>query len=181
MIMRWLALGALLLFGTAAQARGDDSVECRSRNYQYTECEADFRRPQLVQQLSDSDCTEGDSWGYNRRRGAIWVSKGCGGLFADGDERYGRRDRDRDDDDRSDRRRDRDDDDDRSDRRRGRGRETIECRSSGYAFTRCDVEWSEARLIEQLSDSECIEGRTWGVDRHGLWVDKGCGGRFSGR
>jgi len=168
MLLRWLALIALIFCGAAqAHDRDDDSIECRSRNYQHTECAADFRHPELVQQLSDSDCTEGDSWGYDRRHGAIWVSKGCAGVFADRSERYGHRERDRDDDDRD-------------DRRRGRRSEVIECRSTGYQFVRCEVDWREARLIEQLSDSNCVEGRSWGLDDDGLWVDKGCAGRFSG-
>jgi len=168
MPLRWLALIALLFCGAAqAYDRDDDSIECRSRNYQYTECAADFRHPALVQQLSDSACTEGDSWGYNRRHGAIWVNNGCAGVFADRGERYSHRERERDDDDRD-------------DRRHGRRNEVIECRSTGYQFIRCEVDWREARLIEQLSDSNCVEGRSWGLDDDGLWVDKGCAGRFAG-
>lgn len=34
------------------------------------------------------------------------------------------------------------------------------------------------RLIRQLSNSACIEGQTWGSDRRGLWVDRGCRGEF---
>jgi hypothetical protein len=56
--------------------------------------------------------------------------------------------------------------------------DTIECASRDYQFTRCDVPWRDARLLRQTSDSHCIEGRTYGIDRHGLWVDKGCAGVF---
>jgi len=32
----------------------------------------------------------------------------------------------------------------------------------------------EVRMQEQISGSPCIEGQTWGVDRQGLWVERGC-------
>lgn len=59
----------------------------------------------------------------------------------------------------------------------------VECSSKDYRFTRCGVNWRNADLIRQTSQSQCIEGRTWGIDRQGLWVDRGCGGVFveSGR
>jgi hypothetical protein len=35
------------------------------------------------------------------------------------------------------------------------------------------------QLLRTLSDSACIEGRTWGWDRNGVWVDRGCRAEFS--
>jgi len=32
----------------------------------------------------------------------------------------------------------------------------------------------QVRLDRQISGSPCVEGRTWGVDRQGLWVEQGC-------
>jgi hypothetical protein len=32
----------------------------------------------------------------------------------------------------------------------------------------------QVRFERQISGSPCIEGRTWGVDREGLWVAQGC-------
>lgn len=60
----------------------------------------------------------------------------------------------------------------------GRG-EQVECSSRDYRFTRCSVDWRDARLLRQTSSSQCIRGRTWGVDRSGLWVDNGCAGVFA--
>lgn len=34
------------------------------------------------------------------------------------------------------------------------------------------------RLVEQTSDTRCVQGENWGVDRRGVWVDQGCAGRF---
>ena len=37
----------------------------------------------------------------------------------------------------------------------------------------------QVRLDRQISGSPCIEGRTWGVDREGLWVEQGCRAVFT--
>jgi hypothetical protein len=171
-----LIVAALLPFlaaGAHAQGYGGGQIECRSRNYDYTECQADFRQPRLVQQLSQSECIEDRSWGYVQRRGIIWVSAGCAGVFVDEYEDRGRGRRDEYG------RRDEPQFDSRP-HRRERQREEISCRSDNYAFTRCGVSWREAELLEQLSHSDCIEGESWGLDNDGLWVDKGCAGRFAG-
>ena len=55
----------------------------------------------------------------------------------------------------------------------------LRCESRDYRFTRCDVNWREAYLVRRLSESRCIEGQTWGIDRRGLWVDRGCAGIFA--
>jgi hypothetical protein len=60
----------------------------------------------------------------------------------------------------------------------GGGGEAVECVSRNFAFTRCDVPWRDVRLVRQLSDTACVRGQNWGLDRRGLWVDRGCGGRF---
>jgi hypothetical protein len=57
-------------------------------------------------------------------------------------------------------------------------RDAIECVSRNYGYERCDVPWRDARLVRQLSDTTCIRGRNWGIDRRGIWVDRGCAGRF---
>ncbi|TCV93919.1 DUF3011 family protein [Luteibacter rhizovicinus] len=54
----------------------------------------------------------------------------------------------------------------------------IHCDSNGGRFTRCDVPWRDAELVRQDSNAPCERGRSWGMDRQGLWVDKGCRGQF---
>ncbi len=34
------------------------------------------------------------------------------------------------------------------------------------------------RLVKQLSREACVEGVSWGFDRDGIWVDKGCRAQF---
>jgi hypothetical protein len=54
----------------------------------------------------------------------------------------------------------------------------VQCSSRDYNQRRCDVPWSDARLVRQLSSTRCERGRNWGVDRRGIWVDGGCSGVF---
>lgn len=56
--------------------------------------------------------------------------------------------------------------------------DAIDCESRNYGYNRCDVPWRDARLVRQLSDTTCVRGRNWGIDRRGIWVDRGCAGRF---
>lgn len=58
------------------------------------------------------------------------------------------------------------------------GGDAIDCTSHNYAYQRCDVPWRDARIVRQLSDTRCVRGQNWGIDHHGLWVDRGCSGRF---
>jgi hypothetical protein len=57
----------------------------------------------------------------------------------------------------------------------------IECRSSGFNYSKCPVPWGDAQLMRQISDTQCVRDRTWGFDRRGgfVWVDRGCAGRFA--
>lgn len=65
------------------------------------------------------------------------------------------------------------------DRGYGNDRDQVRCESRGYNYTRCNADWRDAYLVRQTSNNECRKGRTWGVDRRGLWVDRGCGGVFA--
>jgi hypothetical protein len=40
---------------------------------------------------------------------------------------------------------------------------------------------ARVRLVRQRSDARCVQGRTWGVDRSGIWVDRGCRADFEVR
>jgi len=162
-----LLVVAFLLGPLVAQARESGAIECRSNDFKYTECRTPFRSAGLVRQLSKTACVQEQTWGFNQQTGYVWVSGGCAGEFAEGalvdrgvyDDRDAARPRHRDDD--------------------RRGRDEMECSSSGYKFTRCGNRWRSARLVQQLSDSRCIENQSWGVDGEGLWVDQGCSGRFA--
>ncbi len=57
--------------------------------------------------------------------------------------------------------------------------DTVTCESRNYNYQSCPVPWRDARIIRQTSDTACVRGRTWGIDRRGLWVDRGCAGIFA--
>ena len=56
----------------------------------------------------------------------------------------------------------------------------IDCESRDYQYNFCSTPdgVARARLVEQRSRSSCIEGRSWGWDRRGIWVSQGCEGTF---
>lgn len=55
----------------------------------------------------------------------------------------------------------------------------IRCESVDGKFNRCQVPWRDAELVTQESNDACIRGQSWGLDREGLWVDRGCRGQFA--
>lgn len=136
---------------------GGYAVVCESRSNRYTECPRPDggRHVVLVRQISGSACVEGRTWGT--RGDTLWVDRGCRGEFAaeHGDWR-----------------------------RPGRSSDySVTCASEDNRYRRCA--WNRGQgvpvLIETISRQACIEGRTWGYDREGLWVDRGCRGRFGAR
>jgi len=175
-LMRKLALivaGALLGLAGAATAQvtygnqpppppnypgyGPQTVSCGSPRHRALRCAVpgNWRGVRIVQQTSKSACIEGQTWGYDR--GSVWVDKGCGGVFAAGNGGGWRPGP-------------------------GWNREfMVSCGSPQHRYYFCQVDIGprgHARLQRQYSDAACVEGSTWGWNRAGIWVDKGCGGHF---
>jgi hypothetical protein len=151
----------------------DIDVRCASGNYQYNMCQIDTGRGshvRLVQQISKTRCVEGRTWGWNRA--GIWVDAGCEGVF-------------------------------RVQRRWAGGPppgpgpgpggpwrpgpgwdQTIQvrCASGNYQYNMCMVDTgrgSRVYVARQISKTPCVEGRTWGWNRAGVWVDAGCEAVFA--
>ena len=56
----------------------------------------------------------------------------------------------------------------------------LTCESRGDRFSYCRVPTGgRVRLVRQESETPCLLNRTWGFDADGVWVDRGCRGRFS--
>lgn len=148
--MRNSMFAVLLLAMFWALPASAQSVTCESRDGGYRECYSGFRYPPvLVRQLSDSSCVEGRSWGH--RPGSIWVSKGCRASFQEG---------------------------------RGGGfgdnGSSVVCESRDNRYVECPARFrGPVELVEQLSSSQCVEGRSWGTTRGAVWVDRGCRARFA--
>jgi len=59
-------------------------------------------------------------------------------------------------------------------------RETVKCESNDGRRQYCGQYDARAvKMDRQISGSPCVLGSTWGVDRDGLWVDRGCRAIFS--
>ena len=60
-----------------------------------------------------------------------------------------------------------------------RGNASILCESNGRReFCRADTSYG-VHIARQLSRAGCVEGRTWGYNNNGIWVDSGCRGEFT--
>lgn len=151
---------------------GGSRFICESRDGRQNYCPVNGGgRVRVYRQISRNACDEGRTWGQDRR--GVWVSDGCraefvvtgwGGRWND---RYDDRDDDRDED-----------------RGWGQGNsgETFRCESSNgrQNFCSADTRWG-VRLVRQLSNNSCDEGRTWGATRGGVWVSEGCRAEFATR
>ena len=119
---------------------------------------------------------KGGSEGYTfdlEWRGGSGYDSGNQGGFGGGFGGGRRDDRDYNRDDRYDRDRN-------SDRfNRGGRNSLITCSSDGNRRTYCDADTSNGvRLVREHGNSSCRLGSTWGFDRRGIWVERGCRGDF---
>ncbi len=57
----------------------------------------------------------------------------------------------------------------------------ISCNSNGYRYQFCpaDTQGRVVLLRENSTGNLCRQGRGWGFDNSGIWVDRGCRGEFS--
>lgn len=59
-------------------------------------------------------------------------------------------------------------------------RPTVRCDSNDSRYRECAADTrGGVRLQRQYSKSACIEGRSWGYDRRGVWVNNGCRAEFA--
>ena len=147
----WALLVVCGFWAQSALAQG--YVTCESREGGYRECYSGFQYPPvLVRQLSNSACVEGRTWGH--RPGLIWVSRGCRASFEEsrgGGWHQG-----------------------------GGGGDSFVCESRDGRYRECRTGIrGPVHIVEQYSDSACVEGRSWGRTRDGVWVDRGCRARFA--
>lgn len=157
-------------YGNGHGYGGDPGViRCESRDNRSTTCAVPYGRRsnvRLIRQLSDTPCVEGDTWG--RSSGGIWVTRGCRGEFVvarGGDDSWQCRPGDLNCN---------------NNRPGGNGNaRTMRCESNDQRTVRCPTTiYRRAELARQLSDTPCSEGGTWGWDRNGIWVTRGCRGEF---
>jgi hypothetical protein len=140
-------------------ARGEGAggtITCVSDNGRRKVCPADTSNGvQLVRQRSDAKCKEGSSWGHDTR--GIWVDKGCDADFVVAVPGHPAG----------------------SGKAAGKSQK-ISCASFDGRKNYCDADTQGAKvqLTRQTGTTLCMEGSTWGYDRRGIWVDRGCNGEF---
>jgi hypothetical protein len=147
--------------------RQSQTLACNSDDGERHSCAVDVRgEVRLLTQHSGSACTEGYSWGSDSR--GIWVDHGCRADFSVGGNRDYRdeiRDRDQNRYDPYGETRD---------------SQTLACNSDDMRKHSCAVDTrGGVRLVKQHSDAPCTKDYSWGLNRHGIWVDHGCRADFA--
>ncbi len=129
-------------------------ITCSSNNGKRNYCTVDTRRGvRLSRQISGSPCTQTQTWGFDPR--GVWVDRGCRAEFVIGGGGMQRPPRPQP--------------------------QIITCSSNNGRRNYCPangVNLNRIVMTRQISGSECRRGYSWGVDRRGLWVDRGCRAEF---
>jgi hypothetical protein len=56
----------------------------------------------------------------------------------------------------------------------------VRCRSENYKYKECRLpDHGYVHLSQQLSGTDCRQGKNWDFDRRHIWVDDGCGAEFT--
>ena len=62
----------------------------------------------------------------------------------------------------------------------GRPDQVVRCESTDGRARRCPADTrGGVHLVHQVSGSPCLQGRSWGYDRDGVWVTDGCRADFA--
>jgi Protein of unknown function (DUF3011) len=149
----WVDRGCRADFFVGRGPGRGQTVNCSSNDGRRNYCgQYGTRDIRLSRQISGSPCVEGQTWGVDR--GGLWVDRGCRADFFVPDGGYGP----------------------------PPGPpppQIITCSSNDGRRNWCDTGGrTEIRLNRQISGTPCVQGDTWGIDRRGLWVDRGCRAEF---
>jgi hypothetical protein len=167
----FLAFGAMRASAQSGTTyRDGPRLTCASDDGNRHYCAADTRYGvRMVNQRSGSPCRQGYSWGYDRR--GIWVDRGCRADFVV-----------------------------RILAGPGPGGppppppgyrppapgpgpgpgNVITCSSNNGGRNYCPTPTGRGvTMVRQRSDSPCRQGYSWGYDRGGIWVDRGCRADFA--
>ena len=153
----WVSNGCRGVFERSRIHDADGEVTCESIDNRRQECSLSGRgRVRLSEQLSRTDCREGSNWGSSDR--GVWVSGGCRGVFQrdrngggwPGNPGHG-----------------------------GGSSDTVTCESIDNRRQECRIDTSGGvTQTRQLSSTQCVRDRNWGVGRGVVWVSGGCRAEF---
>ncbi len=132
------------------------TVRCDSNNNRHQVCNTGWRSAMLLRQISDTRCIEGRNWGSNN--GSVWVSGGCRAEFTQGRGGWGGNNN-------------------------NNNNYFVDCHSNSNRLNTCNWDRRRGRpvIIQQVSDTRCLEGRNWGYNGNSIWVNGGCRARFGSR
>ncbi len=166
LLRRTLFLTLVAVSATFAQSQ----LRCNSDDMRRHYCSVDTRGGvRMVKQHSDAACIQGKTWGYDSK--GIWVDRGCRAEFlvgaASGPGRgpgYNAPGRG-------------------PDRYDNNQVQRLTCSSDDGRRHYCNADTRGGRvtMVRQRSGSQCVQGRTWGYDQRGIWVDRGCRADFEVR
>jgi hypothetical protein len=54
--------------------------------------------------------------------------------------------------------------------------QVLSCTSTGDGRSYCHTIANHRYVLKTIRSGDCVEGKTWGIDKHGLWVSNGCSG-----
>lgn len=159
----------LLVAAPVARAQDGRAIRCESTHAEFNRCAMPWSDAELARQESKGACIRGQSWGVDRQ--GLWVDRGCRGVFVEARQ-----------------------DGPRYDRPDHRGPTAgwrpgpdwnrqirLQCDSHGNSYQLCEVDVGrrgQVRLVKRMSDARCVEGSSWGWNRAGVWVDRGCRAQF---
>jgi hypothetical protein len=178
---RFLKLSLFLLIAMAARvpAMAQGIVSCNSNDMHRHFCDIGPNDGVRVsRQHSDAACIQGRTFGVQGRQ--MWVDGGCRAEFAIvPDRRGGGYDRGHNRDHHDNHGNPYRGNDDHGWNRGPASSSTVYCASDNMRRNFCSVGPSRSiRLVRKRSDAACDMGRTYGFDRGGIWVDRGCRADF---
>ncbi len=149
--MRKLLMAVTTLLLCTASSQAQ--VLCESYNNAYRECRvASSGRIRLIMEISERQCYEDLTWGSNQI-GIVWVKNGCRATFGVAKPAAPK----------------------------AITSSRVVCESVNGNRQVCPAETiSGVAFAQQLSKTECVEGKSWGWDleRGLVWVDHGCRAEF---
>ncbi|UOV06459.1 DUF3011 domain-containing protein [Pseudoxanthomonas sp. F37] len=138
----------------AAAGGSTGTIRCESTDGRGRTCRTPWSgHSRLTRQLSRAACVEGQSW--QSQRGQVYVGNGCRAEFAPRIGGGGG----------------------------GSSHYSVTCSSENNRRHSCAYDPRQGRpiLLQQLSNTSCREGYSWGYAGNQIWVDRGCRGRFGPR
>jgi hypothetical protein len=156
-LVAFACLVSLAAFPSRAAGQ-TQTITCESEDDKRRDCYVgglDQGSVSLDKQLSKANCSKGYSWGTSSNN--IWVSRGCRARLS-----YRARSG-------------------QSSSGGGSRYGQITCESRGNDRKECyvsELDQSSVTMEEKLSESSCINGRSWGTGNNKIWVSNGCRARF---